>query len=455
MTTLGCPNNRTEADGTHWFCGGDLKLAIGPQPIKWEGSIDLVADNCPILHCPDCEYLTPSKPAIAHIQHHLSEQSKHGHQLQAPSFDEITQMKMPEIQGVSFDCDLLDNFISPFLYDKGGRFTPVYFDAEALGKYRTAGRIQMIGDTHGHIQLDGGVEFSFGINREGHVIIWYTELLPLPIKELLYLKSFNIEPDHDVASDYHEALLGRLMIPQESKETTLFRLRAEFNQKFSVILGTNFEHLTTEAHALIDSYKPPLSFDAESAGYGLVDLNNIIVETINAEPLKKSVCNLVTEKELAGKRGLKLWELYLEKILNQADARAILMPFAMLNKLRQLEPHLLSSNARKELLDEVCTNFALPLNSSLMVVYEATVIRLCQAYYRLIEIADESIAWAKSQTPHEHVSDAAYFLWRARGMGDGDDWRDWFGAQQSVLSAQVQARYIKAGIGAPKPKART
>jgi len=441
MTTLGCPNSRDEGNGRHWFCGGDLRLAIGPQPIKWENKLDLVVENCPILYCPDCEYLTNSVPAIGYIQHHLAERARHGHDLQPPSFDAIAAMKLPSIQGIQFDSDMLDNFISQFVFDKGGSFTPVYFDSCVLGKYRTAGRIQMLGNTHGIVRLDGDVEFHFGTNREGHVFLWYAELLSLPERELTYLKSFNIESDHDVASDYHEALLGRLAIPQESKEATLFRLAAEFAQKFSVLLGADYYHLTTEANNLITKFKTPVAFDEESIGYGFVDLNNVIVENINPEPLKRILRKFIREGDLGQKRGLKLSEMHLQTVLNIADARSLLTPFAMLNRLRQLQPHLLSDGARKEIIVEACGHFDLAEDCTLMEIYDRTVVRLCHSYYRLIAIVDESICWARQNSSEEEISHAAYYIWEKRGNPDRDDWFDWFAGEKAILSAVIETRY--------------
>lgn len=441
---------KEQSDGRWWICGGDLKLGVGPQPVNWQNTHEFVVENCPVLFCPDCNYVSSSRPAVVHIEHMVKEMVDHGDEPAAPSFDDIAKMKMAPINGIKFDSDMLDNFISPLVYHKGGSLTPIYFEQSVLGKYRTAGHLQMIGDTHGRVQLPDGTAFSFGINRKGTVFVWYSELLGLSEKELTYLKSFNTESDNDVASDYHEALLGRLALPQETKEATLFRVRSEFKTKFGISLGASFEHLGEEGAALIDSFVAPVSFDGQSISYGFVDLNNIVVETIHTEPLRSALKTFLPDKELSGKRGLKLWELVLEHVFQVTDARALLTPFAMLYELRQLKPHLLPEDRRREIIELACTNLQLPPDSSLLTIYETVIIRMCHAYYRLIEIVEEANRWAREHATHGDIAAVAHSLWEKRGRGDGNDLADWFAAERQVLAEMILSRFKPTVVGAKK-----
>ncbi|MNC64301.1 hypothetical protein D3C75_1144890 [compost metagenome] len=57
--------------------------------------------------------------------------------------------------------------------------------------------------------MKGGQSVPYGINQRGSVIMWLGDIVGLPEQEKMYLYSENIDPQHDLHSDfYNNQILG-------------------------------------------------------------------------------------------------------------------------------------------------------------------------------------------------------------------------------------------------------
>jgi hypothetical protein len=63
----------------------------------------------------------------------------------------------------------------------------------------------MSGNTHGTIFRKDDTDLNFGINRNERVFCWLGDLKKIPKREQQYLLLYNVDSDHDVASEFYAA----------------------------------------------------------------------------------------------------------------------------------------------------------------------------------------------------------------------------------------------------------
>ena len=86
-----------------------------------------------------------------------------------------------------------------------GFLTPVFFNKAVLLKYDAspAYKVKFASTTYGTVYCND-FYISFGINRNGKVIMWLGDVAKLPSSEQYYLRSENVPSDHSVASEFYE-----------------------------------------------------------------------------------------------------------------------------------------------------------------------------------------------------------------------------------------------------------
>ena len=122
--------------------------------------------------------------------------------------------KLPIAQGTSFKYSAIDHFFIPGLLRNippDGYLTPIYFNKDVLLKYEHSESCSLDQATSsaGSIQMKGGQTVPYGVNQRGSVIMWLGDIVSLPEQEKMYLYSENIDPQHDLHSDfYNNQILG-------------------------------------------------------------------------------------------------------------------------------------------------------------------------------------------------------------------------------------------------------
>lgn len=383
---MSCNNIKDLESGKVWICGGAFKLSFADVEVDIEATgKKLTVRNCPIIICPDCQKSSCSQPARIEIEHFVREALSAGEQPKDPNFDRYLEMKQSPIHGFEFPHDIRDNYFSPLLYGQGGRLTPIFLHPDCLAKYRHARRIRELADSHLEITSDDGSKFRVGRNRDGKVIIWYSELAQLSKNEVQYLHTFRIESAHDVFSEYHDALFANLALPQEPRETTVYKLHQDLISQMSRVCGGDVMPLKDEVHARFQQFQSP-RLDPLTVADALEELNVMLIESISRDPFIKSM--KVGKKDVEGLGNLKTLEKWCEEVLGIQDARALLMPFAVLNGLRQLKSHLMSQRKQDEYLTESREMLGLAKDATLNEIYEVLIAQLAQSYYKLIDACD-------------------------------------------------------------------
>jgi hypothetical protein len=263
-----------------------------------------------------------------------------------------------------------DYYCFPGLYRKFnvGFLTPMYFNIEVLLKYiyNPKYQLRLNANTYGSISTD---EFNiqFGINENNKVLMWYGDVCELPINEQYYLLSENIESDHCILSEFYMAQINSKWA-HPSEINKLIKNRSILNAELKNTFKINFYQLELETLKKIKDIKPLIFTTEENFSIVINPLNMILVESINNKDLKKILKTSMNDELLQNRKGLKLFELFIDNVLHVNKAASEISPLYVLYDLRIYCSHLRSDEDRVQLLkicnqrldlDENTTNFKL------------------------------------------------------------------------------------------------
>jgi len=310
----------------------------------------------PLMHCPKCvEYHLPGK--TKQIMDYFVQDA---HKREMPCVEltpkGVLRKRYPFGQ-VEFLYSPLDHDFIPGLarpWDDGF-LTPVFFRSSVLNKYSQQPdyRLELFSDTYGSIinQADD-IRIEFGINRSGKVIMWLGDIAGLSQNEQHYLRSENVESDHDVYSEFYRAQI-ECEFSDPSLEQRVFRARFDLEQTCQSKTGMELYHLKGEIGRTIEQLRRPVFWEERHVAPAIESLNRIIVESLDVGHLRKEVEPHVAKEQLQKIRGLKLLELWVERCLGSPDAKTIMLPFFVLYDFRVLSCHLCSDESRVELLQSI------------------------------------------------------------------------------------------------------
>lgn len=290
----------------------------------------------------------------------------------------------------------------PFLYDPDDYFyipglqrpfdegflTPVYFERRVLLKYdNTPGyRVRFASTSYG--QIDTGDDYiSFGINRNGHVVMWLGDIAKLPEAEQYYLRSENVPSDHSIGSEFYDGQI-ECVFTDRSKEDNLFRYRSDFVEACFLRFGKKIAHLDAEVMELSQSFNAPV-VDTEKERRHVADtLNKIYIESLDNRMLGDILIELGGDPKGLG--SLKRLQRVLEKVAPNDDVAAVLSPLYVLYDLRVAYSHLTSAETAKGILEKVTDRLGLPIDSGLATIYEILLSKVSVTFKALAKlIADD------------------------------------------------------------------
>lgn len=284
----------------------------------------------------------------------------------------------------------------PFLYDSddyrflpglvrphdSGFLTPVFFKRSVLLKYDNAPdyRVQFASTTYGTIYTDNDY-ISFGINRNGLVVMWLGDIAKLPEAEQYYLRSENVPSDHSLGSEFYDGQID-CIFTERSKEDELFRLRSEFVEECFLRFNEKVAHLDAEVMDLAFAFNPPVVDTPKERRHVADSLNKIYIESFDNPALGRVLSALGGVPKQLG--SLKRLQGILELALPGEDIGTRLSPFYVLYDLRVAYSHLHSSETAEETLEKVTARLALPTNAGLMDVYDTLLAALTVSFEALI-----------------------------------------------------------------------
>jgi hypothetical protein len=346
--------------------------------------VDISIAGLPVLRCAACKKdFLPDNSRFAIIENY-----KRATENGARSVT-VTRQKLTKDFGyakVPFLYDPDDYYYIPGLVRtfSVGFLTPVFFNKEVLLKYDASPtcRVKFASPTYGTIDGEN-FSISFGINKNGSVVMWLGDIAGLPEPEQYYLRSENVDSDHSVGSEFYDGQIECIYteLPTESK---LFNLRSEFVDACFQKFGMKIAHLDKEVIDLTGNFNAPV-VDSEKERRHVADtLNKIYIESFDNGALGTIISKTGGDPKTLG--SLKRLQTVLESIAADADVAKLLSPFFTLYDLRVAYSHLTSAEKAKAVLKTVTDRLAMPEGSGLLAIYDRLLKELANSFEKLTEL---------------------------------------------------------------------
>lgn len=300
--------------------------------------------------------------------------------------------KFPAFDSLGFEYDSQDYFYIPGLYRSWneGFLCPVFFDKEVLLHYNNHPDFRVVFASYSRLHIldkenNPIIPHGFGINRSGKIICWLGDLEEEFSKKKnernkkIFL-AFNEKSDHDIISDYYFNQI-EVSFMKADNEKLIFELRNEFDEKIIKSKGQNLTHINLDN--LMDDYKHPILNETDQINSSFIKLNSILIESFNVSALKGLIENSgISKKEIKGLKGLKLFEKFVNTVLEIENGSSLVSPLFILYDLRVLAGHIKDSK-HTEKLKSCKERLGLNIKSTELEVYEKLVISLIDMYTEL------------------------------------------------------------------------
>jgi hypothetical protein len=340
-------------------------------------------DGLPLLHCPKCDVVHLPGHARNVASYFAAEANEKDQTRVALTPTGIANKRYPYCK-VNFLYSAMDHDFIPGLKRpwNDGFLTPVMFNLSVLNKYAQdpSYHLDLFSNSYGSIMKGEDINIQFGINRNNKVVMWLGDIDKLPEGEQYYLRSENVESDHDLCSEYYDAQIGAVWA-KPSDENMAIHARSNLNAQCRESLGGDLYQLPAEIARVLENLRRPLFWEDHHVAPVAESFNRVMVESIDVEFLKKQLRpHLATKDELKNLKALKLMELWLERCLGCADPKSATLPFFVLYDFRLLACHLRSDDNRVEVLKAINTRLGLPeANTSFEQIYFALLPKLTTA----------------------------------------------------------------------------
>lgn len=364
-------------------CGKLLDLEFSRYDEEISG-VHIQIDGLPVLRCSPCskEYL-PDLSRLALIDCH-----KRAFEAGLPVFACVRKKRTHEFNfaNVPFLYDPDDYFYIPGLHRPFdvGFLTPVFFKREVLLKYDNSPsyRVQFASTTYGTIYT-GEDHISFGINKNGLVVMWLGDIAKMPESEQYYLRSENVPSDHSIGSEFYEGQI-ECVFTEASREDRLFKARSTFIEASFKRFAKKIAHLDDEVMSLALAFNRPV-VDTEKERRHVVDtLNKIYIESFDNAALGDVLNSLGGDTKNLG--SLKRLQGVLERALDSKDINSLLSPLYVLYDLRVAYSHLTSAERQRDVLQTVADRLGVDANASLTDLYIPLIEALIETFERLAEL---------------------------------------------------------------------
>lgn len=264
-----------------------------------------------------------------------------------------------------------------------GFLTPVFFNKSVLLKFQNHSdyRVRFASKTYGSIYKGNDFDISFGLNKSGKVIMWLGDIATLDENEQHYLRSENIESDHDLGSEFYDGQI-EVKFTDYTPEDKLIHARSAFLEFCSKEFGLEVSHLTNETLQSISELNPPV-LHTEKEQKDIVDLlNKINVESLDVGTLGTIITSLGGDPKELG--GLKRLEMLFSLKFPHKDIRQIVSPLFVLYDLRVNLLHAVSNEKKLETLTSACQRLGIPENSTFDIIYPELIKQLTTSFEQLI-----------------------------------------------------------------------
>lgn len=315
-----------------------------------------------------------------------------------------TDKKFSQFEHLGFQYDPRDYYLIPGLYrewksDKG-YLTPVFFDKDLLLYYNGhpdySVKFSSFSSCNIYYKGEKMFRWGFGVNRSGRLFKWLGDLNDDFTDTSMgsHLKRFqasNIASDHDVVSKFYlsqNPYSINDVFQQSDNEMKLFELKNHFSQEIKKKFGVELTKIDVEK--LLDYYKSPIMNEREQIFSAYLSLDKYFIENLQEQSLRELLLkhglseNTLQQKDGTKLKGLKLFTLFIQHILNKQQADEMITPLFVLHDLRQLHGHLNDTSFENKYIS--CKNrLGLQINSTDINVHKILVMKMIEFYQSIIE----------------------------------------------------------------------
>lgn len=304
------------------------------------------------------------------------------------------RQKFDYCQKQDFLYDYRDFYNIPGLcYDKehtvDGFLTPVYFTKKVLLYFMQDPEysVKLGAETYGYLSHNDQWGIPFGINRNEKIVFWLGDLNGIDDMTLNIMKPHNIDSDHQlVASEFFAAQMCCVW----SEPNREMRICSQKNLLFKV-LETKYRvslfHLEGEIQEQKASYAKPIILTERTIEPTINILHKILIEGVNIPGLRGIYLKIVPSPDVNFKnwKSIKFYQALLENALaKEADAKSIIAPLYLLNDFRQYYDHLLSSQKKEAIRNNIVKSLNVTSFDSMEDIYDELLKRLSVLFEYLI-----------------------------------------------------------------------
>lgn len=287
-----------------------------------------------------------------------------------------------------FKFSRMDYMFYPGLWrpHQTGALTPIFFRRRVLLRYHSDPiyDLHFSSNSYGSIVMPSGKDIAFGINPQELVVMWLGDIARLPVDEIAYLLSENVDSDHDLDSDFYRGQID-IEWDYESRERTLLKLHQQLSERFRDLFGVRLSKYDPDRITeTLKSFAEPALWTFKEVGNVWQAMNNVLVESLNVEDLKKTVLLYAPSEKLTGLKGLKLLTRLILLAFEGIDEKTM-APLFVLYDLRIVASHK-DSDSSKEMLESCYKRLGLDSSSTgLALLHQTLLTSLSNSYLAMIE----------------------------------------------------------------------
>jgi hypothetical protein len=363
-------------------------------------SIELV--DCPTMVCPTCgsEDICPDIPQEIYSTYFQMERKGYNSCRLTMKSDE----RFHYAEKAQFKYDSRDMSIPGIAVDDDpshprGFSCPVYFDRRVLNSFSSDPdyELDFFSESYGEIAKIGtdGWPYEwrivFGINPNNKVILLLGDLEQIEEDDraIFWLKSYNIESDHQIVSTELYQAQFNCIFSEPIKEMQIIALRNSFFKKMKKKYGVELFHLESEVEQKGKEIQKPINYSVREVQDNIIILDGVLNEGIDCDqlrevykrvvnPLPKKVNNLKTRKLLQG---------IIAKYQGEDEAKKMIAPLFYLNDLRVCFAHVISQEEVDKCKANIVRAFELSDFSEYRKMYD-TLIDELYSLYRYLNVTD-------------------------------------------------------------------
>ena len=292
-----------------------------------------------------------------HLIQYFVNKAKENRHSQISLYPKERNTRYPFAEAFDFKYSHIDYEYIPGLvrpWDEGF-LTPLFFNIEVLNKYsqNPEYKVDLFSSSYGTIYKGNEWYISFGINKNKKVIMWLGDVDELPDNEKYYLRSENIESDHDIHSEFYDAQI-EVQFSDPSPLIDSFHQRKNFNELIIAKFGFDLFILHGEISKTLENLDRPIFWEEKHVSPFIESLNRIFVESINTKELKKYLKHNHPNVDISGMKGLKLFQKWIENCLNTDQFEMLMLPFFVLYDFRIISSHLVADEKKNDIKQSIC-----------------------------------------------------------------------------------------------------